>query len=141
MKKKYLFIFLFVMILLTSICFSNIIYAFICHSEKIDKHTLSVMFQGTVKPINECILKADDKSYIIPLPKFAGKLNEDEYLIPTSSFEDYKAMLYEGGWKSFEQFGSQIIIKKDLESTSDTVNISIRPFTGAYLILKYTFIN
>lgn len=138
MKKRYLFIFLFVLILLTTICFSNIIYAFVCHSEKIDKHTLSVMFQGTVKPINECILKTDDKIYVLPLPKFAGKLNEDEYLIPTSSFGDYKIMLYESGWKNFERFGSLIIIKNDFR---DTVNISIRPFTGAYLILKYTFIN
>lgn len=69
------------LVLLTSICFSNIIYAFICHGKKIDKHTLSVMFQETVKPINKCILKAADKTCVIPLPKFAGA-----YLILKYSF-------------------------------------------------------
>lgn len=138
MKKKYLFVGILLLSLLVSVYFWNIIYAFICHSEDIDKHTFNVMIQGTVKPTKEYNLTINKKLYKIPLPTGSGELNKGEYLIPKSSWGKYKTRLKETEWSNYDEIGTLARVKNN---EGDEFDISVRPFTGSYLVLKYSSVN
>jgi hypothetical protein len=134
MRKKYSFI----LIAFVSIYLWNIIFAFACHSENIDKHTFNAMLQGRFNPRKELSLKISNSQHNIPLPNGSGELNENEYLIPTPSWKRYKNSIIKTEWNDFEQIGTMIIVKNKI---GDKFFISIRPFTGAYMILKYYSMN
>ena len=135
MRKKFLLRGFLIFLLFIIIYFVNIEYAFICGSESIDKHIFNTMIQGKLHPIKEHTLLINNKVYRISLPKNAGKLSENEYLVPNSSLINYKNQVIKTNWNFFEQTGTSIWIKNQL---GDSFNISIRPFTGAYLILTYS---
>lgn len=135
MKKKYIFIAVLLLILSLLFYFRNIIFAIIIHSENIDKHTLSVMLQGRINPVKEHVLIINNTSYKIPLPKGAAELDKNEYLIPSSSWKSYKYALEANQWDHFDQIGTLIRVKN---KTEHEFNISIRPFTARYFVLKYS---
>lgn len=135
MRKKYLFIGIFILFILIAIYFWNIVFALACNSEKIDIRILNVMLKGRIKPTKEVALLIDDVQYKIPLPKGSGEFNKDEYLFPQTSWQEYKDILKNAGWDYFEQAGTAIDVGN---KAGNRLQISVRPFTGAYMILKYT---
>lgn len=134
MRKKYIFIGTVILLILIFIYLRNIIFAIALHSENLDGHTLVVMLQGSFVPTKEINLIINSSSYNIPLPNGSGKLNENEYLVPTSSFKDYRDNLNKTEWNYFEQIGTLIRVQN---KSGDEFDISIKPFTGAYQLLKY----
>lgn len=138
MRKKYIFIGTGILLILIFIYLWNIIFAIALHSENLDRHTLGVMLQGRFAPTKEINLIINNSSYNIPLPDGSGKLNENEYLVPTSSFKDYKDNLNKTEWNYFDQIGTLIRVQN---KSGDEFDISIKSFTGAYQILKYSSID
>lgn len=135
MRKKYILIVIGILLILVFTHLRNIIFAIVVHSENIDRHTLEVMLQGRFAPTKELNLIINGSSYNIPLPNGSGKLNENEYLVPTSSWKGYRDNLNKTEWNYFDQIGTLIRIQNKL---GDEFDISIRPFTSAYQLLKYS---
>lgn len=138
MRKKYVFNGILVMTVITVIYFENIIYAFICHSENINRQTINVMLQGRLNPIKEITLTINNLQYNIPLPENSGEINKDEFLVPKNSWEKYKNSITKTEWTYFDQIGTLVRVKNKLDYE---FNISIKPYTGAYVILKYLPVN
>lgn len=135
MKKRYIFIRIFILTVLIVIYFWNIVFAFACNSEKIDINTLNVMFQGRLNPKREISLLIDNAQYKVPLPEGSGELNKYEYLFPQTSWQEYKDILKNAAWDYFEQTGTAIDVRN---KAGIKFQMSVRPFTGAYMILKYS---
>lgn len=135
MRKKYILIGIAILLILIVIYLRNIIFAIALHSENIDGHVLGVMIQGRFVPKKEINLKIKSSSYNIPLPNGSGRLNENEYLVPTSSWKSYKDSLNKTEWNYFDQIGTLIRVQNKL---GDEFDISIKPFTAAYQLLKYS---
>lgn len=135
MRKKYFFIGMFIVLIFIVTYLGNIIYAIACQSENIDKHTLNVMLQGSFNPRKELILTINNAPHHILLPNGSGELNKDEYLVPLSSWDSYKNNLEKTEWDYFDQIGTLVRV---INQSGDEFNISIRPFTGAYIIMKYS---
>jgi hypothetical protein len=72
------------------------------------------------------------------LPSGSGELKKNEYLVPKNSWKDYKNTLAKSEWNYVDQLGSLIRVKNKI---GDEFNMSIRSFTGAYVILKYSSVN
>jgi hypothetical protein len=123
-----------ILLILIVIYLRNIIFAIALHSENIDRHTLGVMLQGRFAPTKEISLIINSSSYNIPLPNGSGKLNENEYLVPTSYWKGYRDNLNKTEWNYFAQMGTLIRVQNKL---GDEFDISIKPFTGAYQLMKY----
>lgn len=138
MRKKNLFIGIFILLALMITYFRNIIFAFACQSEYIDKNTLNVMLQSQFNPRKELILTINNTQHHIPLPKGSGELSKDEYLIPISSWKSYENNLKKTEWDYFDQIGTLVRV---ISKSGNEFNISIRPFTGAYIIMKYISVN
>lgn len=138
MRKKYLFIVIFILVALMVKYFGNIIFAFACQSEYFDKHKLNVMLQSQFNSRKELVLTINNTQYHVPLPKGSGELSKDEYLIPITSWKSYENNLKKSEWDYFDQIGTLVRVKN---KSGDEFNISIRPFTGAYLIMKFTSVN
>jgi hypothetical protein len=135
MRKKYFLLACFLLLVLIITFLWNIIYAFACSSEKIDKQMLNVMLQGRFASTKEINLIINSSSYNIPLPNGSGEINENEYLVPTSSWIGYRYNLNKTEWNYFDQIVTLIRIKN---ISGDEFDISIKPFTGAYQLLKYS---
>lgn len=135
MRKKYFLLACFIFLVLIITFLWNIIYAFACFSEKIDKQMLNVMLQGRFIPTKEINLIINSSSYNIPLPNGSGKINENEYLVPTSSWIGYRYNFNKTEWNYFDQIGTLIRIEN---KSGDEFDISIKPFTGAYQLMKYS---
>jgi hypothetical protein len=138
MRKKYVFTGVVILLILMVIYFWNIIFAIALNSENIDRHTLGVMLQGRFKPTKEINLVINGSSYNIPLPSGSGQLKKNEYLVPKTSWKDYNNALTKSEWDYFDQLGSLIRVKNKID---DEFNMSMRSFTGAYVILKYSLVN
>lgn len=133
MKKKLVFIFIF-LLLISIFYFRNIIYALISGTEKIDKNMLNSMLQGKLKPTKSFSMVIDKKECAIPLPKSAGLIITNKYIIPTKSLKEYKENIRKTEWSHLEQNGTSISMTN---SSGKTVNITISSYTGAYLIITY----
>jgi hypothetical protein len=138
MRKRYLFIGIFILLILIVIYFWNIVFAVACNSEKIDIRILNVMLQGRIKPTKELALVIDNVQYKVPLPSGSGELNKDEYLFPGTSWKEYKGILRIAGWDYFEQIGTAIDVGN---KAGKRFHMSVRTFTGAYMVLKYSASN
>lgn len=138
MREKYFLLACFILLSLIIIYLGSIIYAFACSSEKIDKHTLNTMLQGSFSPPKEIVLNINNTQYHILLPKHSGELNKDEYLIPVGSWNSYMAALKKNNWDYVDQTGTLVRVKN---KSGDEFNISVRSYTGAYLILRYSTMN
>lgn len=138
MNKKHIFIGIFTLFVLLIMYFGNIIFAFVSHSEYIDKHMFNVMLQGKFNSSKELIISINNTQHHIPLPNGSGELNKDEYLVPVSSWNSYENNLRKTEWNYFDQIGTLVRV---INKSGNEFNISNRPFTGAYRILKYSSIN
>jgi hypothetical protein len=135
LRKKYILMGIGILLILVFIYLRNIIFAIVLHSENIDRHTLGVMLQGRIAPAKELNLIINGSLYNIPLPNGSGKLYKNEYLVPTSSWKGYRDNLNKTEWNYFDQIGTLIRVQNKL---GDEFDISIKPFTAAYQLLKYS---
>lgn len=135
LRKKFIFMSICIILILIFTYLRNVIFAFALQSENIDRHTLGVMLQGRFAPTKEINLIINNSSYNIPLPNGSGKLNDREYLVPTSSWKGYRNELNKNEWNFFDQIGTLIRVQNKF---GDEFDISIKPFTGAYQLLKYS---
>lgn len=134
LKSKFYIIVILAFFLILGIYFRHIIFALILSSEHIDKHTISAMFQGRIQPVKKIDMQINDEQYTVSLPKSAGKVADNEYIIPQSSWAEYKKSIPNKEWVSLDQNGTVVAIKN---KTGREIYISIRPYTGSYFILKY----
>lgn len=138
MRKKFMLLLLVMLLVLSGFYFRNVFYALVCGSEQIDLHTLSILLNGRINSAKEVSLTNDKISYVIPLPKEAACVDENEYLIPKSNWDSYKIELIKTQWSNIEKIGTLVMVRS---GDGKEFNISLSPFTGAYLRLKYSIAN
>jgi len=134
LKKKLIILIITILLFSTVFYFRNIIIAFISGSEKIDKHTFSVMLQGRFNPAKTLTIKINNKDYNITLPKNAGIIGNNKVLVPADTLKVYKTYLIKSGWKSVEQNGTSITVENEAR---EGFYISVKMYTSQYMILDF----
>lgn len=135
MRRKYIVISLVVLVIVFLLVFRNIVYAFICCSEKIDGYMLSVMVQGAIAPSKEFVLDENGDAITIVLPSGAGEIDRNTFLIPRANYRGYLMSLEDMDGYTVENVGSSIAVEVEGESI---FHISVTPYTGAYMKFKFS---
>jgi hypothetical protein len=142
MRRRYVIILLVVLLILFLLVFRNIVYTFISSSERIDGYMLSVMVQGAISPSKEFALDGNGGAITIVLPKGAGEIGRNTFLIPISEYREYLMSLDEMDGYAVENLGytvdyleSSVAVEVEGEIR---FHISVAPYTGAYMKLTYS---